>query len=61
LILTTSYLLNPIIVRGTIADTPTACTALDGTKWERNLHPPAETVQMTPEEQGWYDELSAER
>ena len=32
------------------------CTALDGTKWERNVHPPAETCQMTPEEEGWYND-----
>jgi len=34
------------------------CTALDGSKWERNVHPPAETCQMTPEEEGWYNDKS---
>jgi len=34
------------------------CQALDGTKWERNIPPPAETCQMTPEEASWYNDKS---
>eukprot|EP00037_Helgoeca_nana_P032555 m.414374 g.414374 ORF g.414374 m.414374 type:complete len:111 (-) comp29333_c0_seq1:200-532(-) len=34
------------------------CTALDGSKWERNMHPPVETLAMTATEESWYNDKS---
>lgn len=42
--------LNPDHIRVPFA----ACTALDGSKWERNMHPPVETLAMTATEESWY-------
>eukprot|EP00036_Acanthoecidae_sp_10tr_P009347 CAMPEP_0182926024 /NCGR_PEP_ID=MMETSP0105_2-20130417/10786_1 /TAXON_ID=81532 ORGANISM="Acanthoeca-like sp., Strain 10tr" /NCGR_SAMPLE_ID=MMETSP0105_2 /ASSEMBLY_ACC=CAM_ASM_000205 /LENGTH=110 /DNA_ID=CAMNT_0025063895 /DNA_START=20 /DNA_END=352 /DNA_ORIENTATION=- len=32
------------------------CTALDGTKWERNVPPPPEVLVMTPAEEALYND-----
>lgn len=32
------------------------CTAVGGSKWERNLPPPKWACQMTPEEESWYND-----